>query len=660
MPTQLPMGFMLPDTDWEVPSRVPSLHRHETVAIDIETRDDGLANEIGPGWVYRTGHISGVALAAGDERYYLPVRHPETSNLPEDEVIRQLALIFKNCRCVFHKAIYDLGWLTEMWGLPFPDRVEDTLIMEFTLEEYHKVYGLDAVCRRRGVPGKDEAALVEAARAHGLDPKKEMWKLPARFVGKYAEQDAGATLSLDRMLMPKIDAQGCMEAYRLETDIIPMIIKMRKRGIKIDVDKIPDARRQLREKRDENLAQLTQKLQIGRDVTIADVSSPKFLEAIFREENIPVTKTEKGNPSFKTENIEKIDHWLPGLVVQSRKMHDAGEKFIGNYIEGFLHRGRIHSEVHSTKSDDGGARTTRLAYSTPPLQQMPSRVDWIKKIIRGLFLPDTGRIWGALDYSQQEYRLIVHFAFVCHILGADKAVQMYRENPDTDFHDLASELTRLPRRKAKDVNFAKAFGAGVEKFAIMTGMTLEEAKETMFTYDDLLPFVKGLADFCSRRAQSKGFIKLLDGARSRYEQWEPRWQKKGTYHAPCSREEALARAADPDHDWYGERLKRAKTHKAMNSLIQGSAARQTKLCMRECYREGILPLLQMHDELDFDFDCQDDAIRAEEIMRDTVKLEVPVLVDAEFGVNWGAAAANKDTGYGASWDEAWQLMKESA
>lgn len=653
---QKPMDFLLPETSWVAPRELPSLSNATVVALDIEARDDGLKHKRGPGWVYKMGWISGIAYAADTgESGYIPIRHVDTECMDAQEVLNWVDKIHRTKKVIYHRAIYDLGWLTtEKPDMFMPDRLEDTMVLEFTLDENQLTYNLDDTCKRRGIKGKDESLLREAASAHGCDPKSDMWRLPAKYVGPYATQDAVATLHLFRTLYPMLEPQGVGDAYRLETDLIPLIIHMRRVGIPIDEDVVSQSKHDLLVERDKHLQILSDKLQIGRPVTIGDVASPRFLESVFQSENLPYAQTAKGNASFKTEEIDKLDHWLPTHVVAARKMHDAGDKFLGNYIQGFAHLGRIHAEIHPTKSDDGGTRTTRMAYSDPPLQQMPSRNEVIKKKIRGAFKPEKGQVWGALDYSQQEYRLIVHFASVCKIIGVEKAVQMYRDNPNTDFHTLAAELTRLPRRRAKDVNFAKAFGAGVAKFALMTGMTLEEAADVMGQYDDELPFVKGLAGFVQNRAQQRGYIKLIDGARSRYERWEPTWQDDG-YLPPTDHAEALRRVADKDHPWYKKRLKRAMVHKAMNSLIQGSAARQTKLVMRECWRAGLPPMLQMHDELDWSFSEKKQALLCEEIMRDTVKLVVPVVVDAEFGPSWGLAAANKDTGYGATWEEAWEL-----
>lgn len=661
-PDQKPMDFMLPPTDWVHPTELPDLRGRGIIAIDLETKDDGLKHNRGSGWVYGAGHIAGVAMAAGDTAVYASITHPDGPTHDPDAVRRWVNDHNRSPdRKVYHNSPYDLGWLLEEWELTPPDHLDDTQIMAYLLDENRMEYSLDGICRDYGIAGKDENLLRDAANALGCDPKADMWRMPARFVGGYAEQDATATLHLAQKLIPQLEAQFLTDAYRLECDLIPCVIDMRRRGVRIDVDRAPEVRSRLLQRREMNLSELSLKLQIGRGIEMGDINSPQFLKKIFEMENIPYSKTDKGNPSFKTDEIEKIDHWLPELVVGARKAHDAGEKFIGNYIQNFTHLGRIHSEARSTKT-----RTTRFAYSDPPLQQMPSRNPEIAGMIRGLFLPEEGEVWGALDYSQQEFRLMVHFSHICKMAGVEEAVQLYREKPDTDFHDLAARLTKLPRRKAKDVNFAKAFGAGKHKFALMTGMPLEEAVATMEQYDEELPFISRLGEFCQKRADHRGYIRLIDGARSHFDTWEPRWTKwEDVLEAraagydpklnPCSHQEAMQRIHDPNHPWSG-RVRRAKTHKAMNSLIQGSAARQTKLCMRECWKEGIPILLQMHDELDFSFSDPAVAKRAQEIMVETVRLEVPVVVDAEFGSTWGNAKENEEAGYDASFESAMGLI----
>lgn len=666
-PNQKPMDFMLPDSDWIAPTELPDL-RGSVIAIDTETKDDGLANGRGPGWAHGAGRVVGVSMASDKGSVYIPIAHPDSNNFPKDKVAQWVQdHIDAADEVVFQNAPYDIGWLHTDLGLDVPEYVNDTIGMAYCLDEQRLTYGLDALCEWMGVDGKDESLLKQAASALGCDPKADLWRMPAKYVGPYADQDAVSTLELYKIMRPKLETQNVWDAYRLEMDLIPMVMKMRKRGVRIDTDRAEQVRDELQELSNQNLKEISGKLLIGRDVTIKDIRSPAFLEGIFKNEGIKYPHTTKGNASFQAEWMEKNDHWFPQICAKTLRLYDAGEKFVGNYIMDYTHLGRIHAEIHQFRDGRGGTKTSRLAYSDPPLQQMPSRNPDIASKIRGLFLPEEGEIWGALDYSQQEYRLIVHFAYVCNCIGADRAVQMYRDDPNTDFHSLAAEMTGLHRRKAKDVNFAKAFGAGVAKFALMTGMDPEEAASVMAQYDEELPFVKRLGEVTSQRAGQRGYLKLLDGARVRFDRYEPRWVDwndprvvPGVPMAPTSLEEARERTLDEDHPWQGKKLRRAFTHKSMNWLIQGSAARMTKLSMREVYRAGLLPLLQMHDELDFSFNNPRDAEIAEECMRDTVKLEVPVVVDAEFGVNWGKAKEDEDRGYGATFDEAWKEMQNQS
>lgn len=659
----MPMDFMLPASDWTPPTELPDLRGAGVIAIDTETRDDGLRHDRGPGWAIGAGHVVGVSIASGRGSVYVPLRHPDTENFDRGQVERWLRdHMHGPDRVVFQNAAYDLGWITTDFDIAVPEKFDDTMAMAYMLDEQRRAYNLDALCRWQGVPGKDETMLRDAARALGCDPKGDLWRMPGKYVGPYAEQDAASTLELHSKMLPQLVGQGVLDAYHLECDLIPMVLAMRRRGVRFDTRRAPQVRDRLLGQRDEALAELSRRLSIGRSVAIDDIKSPRFMAGAFRGENIPVPKTEKGNDSFESEWMAKLDHWLPQLCARALKMHDAGDKFVQTYLIDYAHRGRIHAEIHQFRDDRGGTKTSRFAYSDPPLQQMPSRDPEIADEIRGLFLPEPGEVWGALDYSQQEYRLIVHFAALCRVAGAEKPVAMYRDNPKTDFHSMVAELTGLPRRRAKDVNFAKAFGAGVPKFALMTGMSLEEAEATMKQYDEEAPFVKRLGEFVQGVATRRGYIRMLDGARARFERWEPRWvdyeeaRASGKPLGPCEWWEAMARVADPEHPWRGN-LRRAFTHKAMNWLIQGSAARMTKLSMRACWRAGLLPLLQMHDELDFSFSEKSQGELAVECMRDTVKLEVPVVVDAEYGATWGKAKTVKDKDgrvvYGATWEEAW-------
>lgn len=677
---QLPMDFMLPDTGWASPTELPDMTGEGHLAIDLETMDEGLRDKVGPAWYRHGGFVTGVTITSEQRSIYAPVRHPETECLDHDAVGRWLRHHIlrprtPTARKFFHNGPYDLGWAWSEWGIPIADDIDDTMAMAFVLDENKYAYGLDAVCRDLGIPGKDETALKSALDAFGFKGKADMWRLPGRFVGPYAEQDGVSTLQAGVAMIPMLEADGLTAAYQLEADIVPMCVEMKKRGVRVNTSRAEQTMEHFHARAKEHLAQLEDHIQIGRRITIDDLRSPKFMSDVFRRLGIPIPTTDKGNDSFSNEWMSKFEgHPAPKLCARALQFNDAADKFLGNYVLGFAHKGRIHAEIHSYRDKEeadgpgGGTVTTRFSYSDPPLQQMPSRDEEIAKDIRSCFDPEEGEVWAADDYSQQEYRLMVHYASVCNILGAEVAVDMYNQDPDTDFHNMVVELTGLPRRRAKDCNFAKAFGAGIPKFALMTGMSEAEAKEKMDIYDEKVPFIKLLSDFCSARANERGYIKMIDGARGRFPDWEPRWldwkkvraklddlRAKGRAMPklnPCSLGEAQARKNDPEHPWFGERLKRAKTHKAMNKLIQGSAARQMKMAMRECWRAGIVPLLQMHDELDLSVPDERTAYRVAEMMRDVVKLRVPVKCDVEFGSNWGRAAKDERTGHKPTWEAA--------
>lgn len=689
-PDQFPL--FTPDSDWTVPTELPDLRKIGELALDTETKDDGLAQGRGPGWVYGAGYIAGVGVSwrAGKQlkKIYVPVRHPETENFPKDNVARWVKDITANNRVVLMNGPYDIGWLNEDMGVPVPPLIDDIGCMAVMIDEtrrpiggFAQPYALDAICNWLGVPGKDERLLKEAGEAYGFgagDIKANMWRMPARYVGPYGEGDPASTLECAERMRPMIHEQGLLEAYRLEMDLIPLVHAMRRRGIRIDLDAAEQLRDGLFKRRDEVFENLRSRLG-GRAPTMDDIGSATWLQRVFSQENVEFNMKGEGadrKASFGKEWMrqgyvgrpgEGTRHWLPSMIAEAKQCHNAADKFVQGFLIDFSHRGRIHASINQFKSEDGGTRTHRFSYADPPLQQMPSRPetflkDWpltgdIAKGIRGCFLPEIGEKWFSPDYSQQEYRLIVHYASLTKCGRADEAVAKYNDDPNTDFHNLVVEMTGLIRQRAKDVNFAKSYGAGIEKFMEMTGMTRQEAEDTMGKYDGEMPFVKELMTKCSKLAAQRGYIVMLDGARMHFNEWEASWLEKddrergwreGWDMLPCTQEEAQRRVrgdvarpyrADGDsrHPWQGKRLKRAFTHKAGNGLIQGGAARMGKRAMRDMWREGYVPLLQMHDEFPNSVGREKDGKRIAQIMRDAFKGRVPFRVDEEYGKNWGDA-----------------------
>jgi DNA polymerase I-like protein with 3'-5' exonuclease and polymerase domains len=370
-----------------------------------------------------------------------------------------------------------------------------------------------------------------------------------------------------------------------------------------------------------------------------EIQSRKWLTETFDRLNIKYPRTEKDNPSFtagKTGWMAGHAHWLPPLIATAGKYNKAVTDFLQKLID-YAVNGRIHAEINPHRSEDNGTKSFRFSYNDPPLQQMPSRDEELAPLIRGVFLPEEGEVWLKPDCSQQEFRLVVHYANQHKVRAAAEAVARYRDDPNADFHAFAATLTGLNRTSAKAVNFAKIYGAGVKKFALMIGKPLQDAQRIYAQYDRELPFLRRLSDIYVNRARNEGYITLYDGARRHFDRFAPggQWQKGA---GPCSLEEAQQRLRDPDHPWYRRgRLYRADTHTALNALIQGSAARHTKLWMRACWRENIVPLLQMHDCLDCSVSSREQAELIARLGCEAVQLDVPMRVDLKFGRNWGDA-----------------------
>src|SRR6516225_8946968 len=648
-----------PPTDWQTPIELPDLRRAGIIALDTETRDEGLTNR-GSGWPFGNGYICGVSSAYRADgkirAHYFPVRHPDSQNFDPAQVFAWVKdMAASGVRIITQNGLYDWGWLRSDGGILMPPskHLEEIGALATIVDENRYTYSLDALCEWRGLPGKDETLLRQAVKAGGFKVSKKnslqshIWRLPARYVGSYAEADAANTLALFEGLDPVLDKEGTRAAYRLEVDLLPMVHEMRRRGIRIDTAGAEQRRDLLLKRRDIVFAELSEKL--GTNVSMAEIGRTRWLATTFDRYKISYPRTEKGNPSFTAGNtgwMPKHPHWLPQLIVKADKYNNAAVNFLEHYILGHVVNGRVHAEIHPHRSDEGGTRSLRFSYSSPPLQLMPAHDEELAPLIRGVFLPEESERWAKCDVSQQEFRLICHYAFRHKLAGAQEAVERYRNDPGTDFHAFVAAMTGRDRQTSKSINFARAYGAGPGKFAAMIGKPLGEARVIFAEYDRTLPFVSELSRRCEEAVRRTGYLTLYDGARRHWNDWAPAgtWEKGA---GPCRREEAETRVRDPKHSWYQRPLWRVDVRKAMNALIQGSAARHTKLWMRAVWREGIVPLLQMHDSLDLSVSSPEQAELVAQLGRDAVQLDVPMKVDLAFGRTWGDAKHSWDDRCGA-------------
>ncbi len=606
-----------PPTEWVMPDGYPDLSEAREVSIDLETCDPNLTSR-GSGWPRKDGYVIGIAVAVDGAAWYFPIRHDNGSNLDAKQTLRWLADVCSIERdYIMHNAMYDLGWL---WaeGIEVKGRIVDTMIVAALIDENRFSYALNALGRDYLNERKSEKDLYEAANSFGVNAKSEMWKLPAHFVGAYAEQDAALTLKLWQFFKGVIVKEDIADIFDLELQVLKVVFDMRKKGVRVDLEKAEELKVYLQREEEKVLQESG-----GTDI---DIWAAASIAKAFDAKGLTYPKTPKsGQPSFTKNFLANHAHALPQAVVRARELNKARTTFIDTIIK-HQHNGRIHAEAHSLRSDDGGTVTGRFSYSNPNLQQVPARNAEIGPMIRGLFLPEEGELWGAFDYSSQEPRLVVHYSSLLKLTGAQEFADQYNVDATTDFHQMAADIVGVPRKQAKDINLGLFYGMGKNKLAEQLGLEYEDAKDLFKEYHGKVPFVQQLADYVVNRASNKGVIRTLLGRKCRFDKWEP--NAYGLYK-PQTYEDAYAE--------HGPAIKRAFTYKALNRLIQGSAADQTKAAMVALHKEGITPLIQVHDELDISVAEPETASVIQEIMETCVDMQIPSVVDAEFGPSWGEA-----------------------
>jgi DNA polymerase I-like protein with 3'-5' exonuclease and polymerase domains len=620
------------DADWNIPPEYPDLTGYKEVAVDLETYDPNIKT-LGPGWARKDGHIIGIAVAAGEYKGYFPIRHENSHNLDPKFTMRWLKkqMSVPDMNVIMHNATYDAGWMRAE-GVEIKGRIIDTMITGALVNENRWSFGLDAMARDFVAMRKNEKLLQAAAKEWGVDPKAEMYKLPPKYVGAYAEQDAVATLKLWQALKVELEDQELWHIWDIENGLIPCMLDMRTQGVRVDLDKAERNKKLIR-KQSKLLRGKIEK-EAGMEVDIwASASIQKMFDKLGMEyprteikENEDTGKTTGGAPSFTKAWLNNHPAEICQQLVKLREYDKADATFIDSILR-HEHNGRIHTELHSTRRDEGGTVTGRFSSSNPNLQQIPARDPDIKKMIRGLFIPEDGMKWGSFDYSSQEPRLLVHFAasvpsaLRSHVV--DNVVDEFNSG-DVDLHQMVADLAGLTRKQAKTVNLGIMYGMGVAKLADQLGIPAEDAKDLIKRHRSKVPFVKQLADMATKQADKNGQIRTLLGRKCRFHLWEP---LKFGVGKPLPHEEALKE--------YGKDIKRAFTYKALNRLIQGSAADQTKKAMLDCYNEGLTPMLTVHDELCFNIESQEQTARIKEIMETGVPLKVPSKIDVDIKEDWG-------------------------
>jgi len=604
-------------TEWIPPSTFPDLSEHKEIAIDLETKDPELKT-MGSGSVIKKGMVVGISIAIEAWSRYYPIAHEGGGNMDKDVVLKWVKkVLLTSADKIFHNSMYDVCWLQSM-GFKINGRILDTMIAASLVDENRMRYDLNSVCKDYISQSKNEYTLQATAKEWGIDPKQEMYKLPAMYVGEYAEKDAELTLKLWQALKQELDTQDIWKIFDLETSLTPCLIAMRFKGVRVDIDEAEKLKKMMVKEEKEILRSI--KKQTGIDVQIWAAAS---IAQVFNYLKEPYEVTEKTKaPSFTKNFLQNHSHPLVKRIAHAREINKAHTTFIDTIIK-HSHKGRIHADINQIRGDNGGTVTGRFSYQNPNLQQIPARNKDLGPIIRRIFLPEEKCTWGCFDYNQQEPRLVVHFASLTNLYGVDDIVKAYKEDK-ADFHKIVADMADIPRTQAKTINLGLFYGMGKAKLQAQLGVSKDKAGNLLKKYNEKVPFVNALLKSVMRRAQERGQIRTLLGRLCRFNLWEPRMFG---VHKPLSYEEAVRE--------HGPGIQRAFTYKALNKLIQGSAADMTKKAMVDLYAKGIVPHIQIHDELDISVENTKQKDKIKKIMENVVELEIPNKVDYECGDNWG-------------------------
>lgn len=634
-----------PELSWKATpvSQLPSWSDAKRVCVDVECRDDNLY-ALGPG-VRRGGYVCGVAFAIEDgPAHYLPIRHEGGGNLSADHVwayLREQAREFCG-EVVFNSAPYDLDYLWENkveFAKAFAHR--DVQVAEPLLDELQKKYGLDAICARRGLIGKDESKLREHAKAWGIDPKTGLWRLHAGAVGNYAMGDVLAPLPLLRVQEKEIEEQNLRETYDLESAVTLALVRMTRRGLRVDLDELDRVEAWGKLCLNEYLDRIYQLT----GIRIGSISNAAEVGKALKKHGVEVPVKIHGGTGKQMYSVQKL--WLQQQTDEvSKAVIVAREyaKLLGTYVGGYrkhLVKDRLHpsfkqlvgasdeDEDNDEDGDSSGARFGRVAAKHPNVQASMKRSRAIEKKWRKVLIPDEGKRWFKADLGQQEPRLTVHFAELCKLPGSTQAANAFRDDPCFDPYQLMVELCKTAadtdlkqlRDELKEVYLGRCYGMGGGKLSkklklptawkthpkFNNGKPYEvagpEAQDKIDRFDRGVPYVKALARMCTRSAMAKKYIIALGNRRVRFE-------------------------LDENGEIRDE-------HKALNKLIQGSAAHQTKKALVTLDAAGFPLQLTVHDEFGYSGDDENEARRMGELTCDAVVIRVPFRCDIEAGLSYG-------------------------
>lgn len=577
--------------------------------VDIETYDPELS-EMGAGVYRKDGYVLGVALFDPQTKLkrYVNLRHKGITQEERAEGLRYLeSVLDTNSIKIGHNFLYDLDWLQNGDGLNLRigGQYQDTQSRECLLDAYARSYSLDTLSKKYGSGGKHEQEIIDWCKARGLKgpPQKHLYLMPFDVAERYALGDVEETDKIFLAQDPEIYGQGLDQILNIEMGLLPLLLQMRKQGIRVNEQRRQEVSEELTKGYFETIQDFEKKYRC----TGVNINSPGDLQEIFKKNGIPIITTEKGNPSFSKESLALVEHEIAKEIEEIRVYKTVINNFVNGSLVDYQVNGRIHANFQPMRSDDHGTVTGRFACLDPNLQQIPAKKEKHGDLIRDILIPEEDCWYGAPDYSQIEYRILMHFASGP---GAEKVRQLFINNPATDYHQVVVDMTGLDRKHAKNFNFGSIYCMGKKTMRRKFGFSETQCEELTKRYYGMMPFIKPTRNDIINTAKKRGFLKTVLGRRARVS---------------------------------AEIKAQGSEYKLVNYLIQGSAADVMKKGMYDAYNAGVFnvlkPHITVHDELGVSVPKTKEGIEAYQelvfTMEKCIVLDVPLRVDCDLGKSFG-------------------------
>jgi DNA polymerase I-like protein with 3'-5' exonuclease and polymerase domains len=664
----------IPHTEWRCPTYFPNLASYNVLSIDVETYDPELIKH-GPGWARGKGHIVGYSIATDDGgRWYYPLHHqvrPEENHPYPDGCMAWLkdTLYARPSRYIIGANLtYDCGWLRHE-GITVPGPKIDIQFGEALLDDRAKV-NLENLATKYLRESKTTDLLKKWVMDSYAPPKdywrREIYRSPPSLVGPYGEGDADLPIRIAPIMFQQLYKEGLTNLFEIECGLIDLLVEMRFEGVSVDLNRAEQLRDVLAEKvvTEQKVVDLI--AGFGVNVDASESLAKAFDKLGIKYPRTKPTKGHKnGQPSFRREWLDTVEHPFAGCVRQVRRFQKLKNTFVEGYILGGNVDKKIYASFHPLRGEAGGTIVGRFSGSHPNLQNVPVREEQcvhgneakdcpngpciaLGKLIRSIFIPDDGHVaWRKYDYSQIQFRYLVHFAVGP---GADEARARYNREPDTDYHAMVKTMVdertgrSWDRRPVKNLNFGLAFGMGNEKAGVSTGLEGEELKEFIKAYHLGVPFSKKTMQHIMEMAKTTGVVQTILGRKARFDLWEREHRydqdeelaPNGKPYPALPFQEALMK--------YGK-IQRAYLHTALAKRLQGSEGDTIKTALYRCWKEGVyrytgVPRLLVHDEKDFSMrDRKPETLEAFEymhhVMETCVQAKVPIIAECDEGPDWG-------------------------